>query len=56
MVAPEFDPAALRLLALAVTTYPRLLPQVTRMATGHGPETAEFKELWRAALGSSEPG
>jgi MFS family permease len=49
-IGPEFDPAALRLLAFALSSYPRLLPQVTRMTTGHDPDSAEFKEQWRALL------
>ena len=45
LISDEFDPAALRLLAFAMCSYPRLLPQVTRMATGHAPDSPEFREL-----------
>jgi hypothetical protein len=47
---PEFDPAALRLMAFAVCSYPRLLPQITRMTTGHAPDSPEFGELWNRFL------
>jgi hypothetical protein len=46
----EFDPAALRLLVFALSSYPRLLPQVARMATGHEPDSEEFQSLWRDLL------
>jgi hypothetical protein len=47
---PEFDPTALRLMAFAVCSYPRLLPQITRMTTGHAPDSPEFGESWNRFL------
>ncbi len=46
LIASGLDPAALRLMAFALASYPRLLPQIARMTTGHAPESPEFHELW----------
>ena len=35
---------------MASAPYPRLLPQVKRMTTGHDPDSAEIDELWRRLL------
>jgi len=50
LIDKEFDPAALRLVAFALTSYPLLLPQVVRLATGHNPDSPEFDELWQRLL------
>jgi EmrB/QacA subfamily drug resistance transporter len=50
------DPAHLRLAAFALVSYPRLLPQITRMTTGRIPEDPRFVADWEAllrAIGSS---
>ncbi|HEY4026715.1 MAG TPA: MFS transporter [Candidatus Dormibacteraeota bacterium] len=46
LIDPEFDAAALRLMAFALTHCPQLLPQITRMTTGHAPDSPEFHEQW----------
>ena len=38
------------LLAFALTNYPRVLPQITRMTTGRSPHDPEFVEAWQAFL------
>jgi len=50
MIDEEFDPAALRLLAFALSSYPRLLPQVVRLATGYDSDSLEFDQLWQRLL------
>jgi hypothetical protein len=50
LIAGEFDPSALRLPAFALVSYPRLIPQIARMTTGHAPDSAEFRELWSRLL------
>jgi hypothetical protein len=50
VIDDEFDPAALRLLAFALCSYPRLLPQVVRLATGYDPDSLEFDQLWQRLL------
>jgi MFS family permease len=50
LISTEFDPAALRLMAFALASYPRLLPQVVRMTTGHPPDSPEFREMWDCYL------
>jgi MFS family permease len=50
LIADEFDPRALRLLGFALVSYPRLMPQIARMTTGHAPDSEEFRELWRHLL------
>ncbi|WP_406472134.1 MFS transporter [Streptomyces sp. NBC_01615] len=47
---PELDPELLRLLTFALTNYPRLLPQITRMATGLGPDDPGFTARWELFL------
>ena len=47
---PDLDPALLRLLAFALTNYPRVLPQITRMTTGRSPHDPEFVAAWQAFL------
>jgi hypothetical protein len=50
LLTSEFDPAMLRLLAFALASYPRLLPQITRMATGRTPEDPAFVTEWEGLL------
>ena len=44
------DPAQLRLMAFALVSYPRMLPQITRMATGHSAEDPRFIADWEKLL------
>lgn len=50
LLAAEFDPALLRLLAFALASYPRLLPQITRMTTGRTPDDPSFVADWERLL------
>jgi MFS family permease len=44
------DPGVLRLMGFALVSYPRLLPQITRMTTGMAPENPRFIAQWLALL------
>ncbi len=46
----DLDPGQLRLASFALVNYPRLLPQITRMATGMTPEDPRFRTGWEALL------
>ena len=48
---PELDPALFRLMCFGLASYPTLLPQVTRMATGLSPHDPEFVTRWEEFLG-----
>jgi len=48
LIDAELDPRFVRLLGFALASYPRLLPQITRMATGVSPEDPEFIAEWQA--------
>jgi hypothetical protein len=50
LVDPSLDPRLLRLLGFAIVSYPRLLPQITRIVTGHAPDDPEFVAEWEAFL------
>jgi hypothetical protein len=50
LLPADLDPAALRLLGFALVSYPRILPQITRMTTGMTPENPRFAILWEALL------
>jgi EmrB/QacA subfamily drug resistance transporter len=50
LVDPELDPRLLRLLGFALVSYPRLLPQVTRMVTGLPPDDPRFIAEWEDFL------
>jgi hypothetical protein len=50
LLPPDLDPALLRLLAFALGSYPRLLPQITRMTTGTGPDDPQFIARWESLL------
>jgi hypothetical protein len=44
------DPAMLKLLGFALVSYPRLLPQVTRMAATMSPGDPKFVATWENLL------
>jgi len=44
------DPAQLRLAAFALVSYPRMLPQITRMATGMSADDPRFVADWEKLL------
>ncbi|HEX4193178.1 MAG TPA: MFS transporter [Stellaceae bacterium] len=44
------DPAQLRLAAFALVSYPRMLPQITRMATGRSVDDPSFVADWEKLL------
>ena len=46
----RLDPGHLRLLGFALMNYPRMLPQITRMATGMTPDNPSFVARWEALL------
>jgi EmrB/QacA subfamily drug resistance transporter len=50
LIDPGLDPELVRLLGFALASYPRLLPQVTRMTTGLAPEDPQFVAEWEAFL------
>jgi EmrB/QacA subfamily drug resistance transporter len=50
LLPADLDPGHLRLLGFALINYPRMLPQVTRMATGMTPEDPNFSARWEALL------
>lgn len=49
-IRTDLDPELLRLFTFALTNYPRLLPQITRMATGLSPQDPEFVARWEQFL------
>jgi hypothetical protein len=50
LLPADLDPGQLRLLGFALINYPRMLPQITRMATGMTPENPNFTARWEALL------
>jgi len=46
----DMDPALLRLFAFALASYPRMLPQITRMTTGLAPDDPRFVQIWESLL------
>jgi EmrB/QacA subfamily drug resistance transporter len=50
LIDPALDPRLVRLFGFAVASYPRLLPQITRMTTGAAPDDPGFIAEWRAFL------
>jgi EmrB/QacA subfamily drug resistance transporter len=50
LLDPGLDPRLVRLLAFAVASYPRLLPQITRMTTGKTAEDPDFITGWDRLL------
>jgi hypothetical protein len=50
LLPADLDPGALRLMAFALVSYPRMLSQITRMTTGMTPENPRFVLAWEALL------
>jgi EmrB/QacA subfamily drug resistance transporter len=50
LVTTELEPDLLRMLGFAIVTYPRLLPQITRMVTGTAPDDPAFAARWENFL------
>lgn len=50
LLPAALDPAHLRLAAFALVSYPRMLPQITRMTTGHTAEDPRFIAEWEGVL------
>jgi hypothetical protein len=50
LIDPSLDPRLVRLLGFALASYPRLLPQITRMTTGTAPDDPRFVAEWEAFL------
>jgi EmrB/QacA subfamily drug resistance transporter len=50
LMAADLDPALVRLVCFALSSYPRVLPQITRMVTGLEPGDPRFMEEWEALL------
>jgi EmrB/QacA subfamily drug resistance transporter len=50
LIDPELDPRLVRLLGFALASYPRLLPQITRMTTGAPPEDPQFIAEWETFI------
>lgn len=50
LIDPHLDPRLVRLLGFALASYPRLLPQVTRMTTGTPPGDPLFITEWETFL------
>jgi hypothetical protein len=50
LLPADLDPGHLRLLGFALMNYPRMLPQITRMATGMTPDNPGFTAKWEALL------
>lgn len=46
IVAAGLDPACVRLMAFALTTYPRVYGQITRLVTGYAPDDPAFTAVW----------
>jgi EmrB/QacA subfamily drug resistance transporter len=63
LIDPKLDPRLVRLLGFALASYPRLLPQITRMTTGKASDDPSFVAEWEAfvrhlgqLLAAREPG
>jgi hypothetical protein len=52
LIDPSLDPRLVRLLGFALASYPRLLPQITRMTTGAPPDDPHFIAEWEAFVRS----
>jgi EmrB/QacA subfamily drug resistance transporter len=50
LLPADLDPGQLRLMGFALMNYPRMLPQITRMATGMTPDNPRFVARWEALL------
>lgn len=49
-VVPDLDPRYLQLAVYALAGYPMAFPQITRMTTGHEPDSPEFRREWAGFL------
>jgi EmrB/QacA subfamily drug resistance transporter len=49
-ITADLDPALVRLAAFALASYSRLLPQITRMTTGHDADDPAFMTAWESFL------
>jgi hypothetical protein len=52
LIDPSLDPRLVRLLGFALASYPRLLPQITRMTTGTPPDDPRFIAQWETFIRS----
>jgi hypothetical protein len=50
LIDPHLDPRLVRLLGFALASYPRLLPQITRMTAGVPPDDPQFIAEWQTFL------
>lgn len=50
LIDPDLDPELVRLLGFALASYPRLLPQITRMTTGLRADDPRFVTAWEGFL------
>src|SRR6185437_16059867 len=50
LIDAALEPELVRLLGFALASYPRLLPQITRMTTGRPPDDPDFVREWEAFL------
>jgi len=50
LLPAHIDAGQLRLLGFALVSYPRMLPQITRMATGMTPDNPKFVAEWTTLL------
>jgi EmrB/QacA subfamily drug resistance transporter len=50
LLPADLDPAQLRLMGFALVSYPRMLPQITRMTTGMTSDDPRFVAGWEALL------
>ena len=50
LLPADLDPGQLQLAAFALVSYPRLLPQMTRMVTGMTPDDPRFVAGWETVL------
>ncbi|MQA87035.1 MAG: MFS transporter [Streptosporangiales bacterium] len=50
LIAADLDPALVRLAGFALSSYPRVLPQITRMTTGLTPDDPRFTAEWEDLL------
>jgi len=50
LLPSDLDPALLRLFGFALASYPRILPQITRMTTGLRPDDPRFITGWEQLL------
>ena len=49
-ISDEYDPAYFNLAMTALTLFPAVFPQLTRMITHHAPDSRAFKRNWKRLL------